>query len=227
MRLKSYKAAVFDMDGVIFDSERLKMNCWIQIAAREGIPDIEATFQKCLGINFEGNRQVFLETYGEDFDFMDFRKKSAVLYHQLADDGRLPKKPGIEELLSFLKENGIKIGVASSTREELVRQQIMDGGLAEYFDVILGGDNVKKGKPDPEIYIKACALLDTAPEEAFAIEDSFNGVRSGYSARMDVIMVPDLVASNKDITRLCLCVQENLYQVIDYLKKDTTRSILP
>jgi len=159
MRLKSYKAAIFDMDGVIFDSERLKMNCWIQIAAREGIPDIEATFQKCLGINFEGNRQVFLETYGEDFDVMDFRKKSAVLYHQLADDGRLPKKPGIEELLSFLKENGIKIGVASSTREELVRQQIIDGGLGDYFDIILGGDNVTKGKPDPEIYLKVCAFI--------------------------------------------------------------------
>lgn len=221
MPLSTFSAVIFDMDGIIFDSEQLKLNNWISLAQKENIPDIASTFRKCIGLNSEGNQRIFQETYGDTVDFDDFKAKADRLYHEAADHGKLPQKPGIKELLSFFKKHGLKIGVASSTRETIVKQQITDGGLLEYFDIILGGDNVKNGKPDPEIYLKACDSLGVRPNEAIAIEDSFHGIRSASSAGMYVIMVPDLAEPTEDISKLCICVQPDHFRVIDYLQPKT------
>ncbi len=132
----------------------------------------------------------------------------------------MAKLKSSEQMLTFLKEYGIKIGVASSTKEALVRQQLLEGGLFDYFDVILGGDHVKNGKPDPEIYLKTCAALDVNPAETFAIEDSFNGIHSAHSAGINVIMVPDLVEASGDMSKLCVCVQPDHFHVLEYFKKE-------
>lgn len=208
-----YKAVVFDMDGVIFDSEIKVIECWEEIAKKYGIANIEDTARKCLGINAVVTKEIFLETYGRDFPYDEYKKEMSALFHRRYDEGRLPLKAGIRVLLQYLKEEGYKIGIASSTRYAVVQQEIKDAGLLSYFDHITGGDMLKKSKPEPDIYLMACEHLDVEPKEAVAIEDSYNGIRSAYRAGMVPIMVPDLVEPDEEMKKLAKYICKDLLQV--------------
>ncbi len=208
-----YKAVVFDMDGVIFDSEIKVIECWEEIAKKYGIANIEDTARKCLGINAVVTKEIFLETYGRDFPYDEYKKEMSALFHRRYDEGRLPLKSGIRELLQYLKEEGYKIGIASSTRYAVVQQEIKDAGLLSYFDHITGGDMLKKSKPEPDIYLMACEHLDVEAKEAVAIEDSYNGIRSAYRAGMVPIMVPDLVEPDEEMKKLAKYICKDLLQV--------------
>lgn len=194
-----YKAVVFDMDGVIFDSEKMILDIWIQLGKEHDIPGIEETMYKCLGVNAAETKQIFLRAYGEDFPYDVYVKEASCRYHAKADGGELPMKPGVVELLTFLKENGYIVGLASSTREGCVRQELEDAGIICYFKELTCGDMLKKSKPEPDIYLMACEKLGVKPEEAIAIEDSFNGIRSAYAAGMTPIMVPDIIQPDEEM----------------------------
>ncbi len=215
-----YKAVVFDMDGVIFDSERLVLECWKEIAQTKGMEQMDEVFRKCIGTNMIKTKEILLEHYGENFPFDEFRTEASILFHSRYDNGRLPMKTGIKELLLYLKEEGIKIGLASSTRYEVVRQELQDASILPYFQSLTCGDMVKQSKPEPEIFLKACESLCVKPEEAIAIEDSFNGIRSAYRAGMLAIMVPDMVAPNEEMEQLAGKIFNNLLEVKEWLKKE-------
>lgn len=215
----SIEAVVFDMDGIIFDSEKLVLKCWQVIADKYNIKGIEDACYRCLGLNRTATREIFLEIYGNDFDYDGYKQEMSALFHSEAAGGRLEKKPGIEELLRYLKESGIKLAVASSTRREVVETELKEGGLYEYFDVVIAGDMVEKSKPEPDIYLKACECLGVDSANSFAIEDSFNGIRSAYAAGMRTIMVPDMAQPDDEIRGMCECVQANHIEVRDYIVK--------
>ena len=147
---------IFDMDGVIFDSEILVLQAWKEVAERHGIAGVEAACHECLGTNSVVSKGVFLKHYGEDFPYEEYKAEMAKVFFSHASGGKLAKKPGVEELLKYLKAKGFKIGLASSTREALVRSEISDGGLLGYFDQIIGGDMVERSKPEPDIFLEAC-----------------------------------------------------------------------
>ena len=128
-----YDAVVFDMDGVIFDSERAVMQCWKELAEKYQIPDIEQAVLSCTGTTMKRTREIMLETYGADFPYDTYAKESSAIYHSRYDGGRLPMKPGVVELLTFLKEEGKKIALASSTRRQTVTNQLRDAGILEFF----------------------------------------------------------------------------------------------
>lgn len=199
---ENIEAVVFDMDGVIFDSERMCIECWKEIANRHNIPSIEEACHTCIGLNMKRTREVMFELYGEDFPYDEYSKEESALFHQRFDGGKLPKKPGIEELLIAIKKKGMKIALASSTRKAMVEQELTDGGLISYFDAIVGGDMVERSKPEPDIYLKACEVLKISPENAVAIEDSYNGIRSAYRAGLFPIMVPDLIGPDEEMQSL-------------------------
>lgn len=155
---------IFDMDGVIFDSEILVLQAWKEVAERHGIAGVEAACHECLGTNSVVSKGVFLKHYGEDFPYEEYKAEMAEVFFSHASGGKLAKKPGVEELLKYLKMRGFKIGLASSTREVLVRSEISDGGLLGYFDQIIGGDMVERSKPEPDIFLEACRRLGTRPE---------------------------------------------------------------
>lgn len=215
-----YKAVVFDMDGVIFDSERLVLECWKEIAQEKGMTNMDEVFRKCIGTNMVKTKEILLEYYGEDFLFDAFRKEASILFHSRYDNGRLPMKTGIKELLIYLKEQGVKIGLASSTRYEVVRQELQDAGILSYFKSLTCGDMVKQSKPEPEIFLKACESLSVKPEEAIAIEDSFNGIRSAYRAGMLAIMVPDMIAPNEEMKQLAGKIFNDLLEVKEWLQQE-------
>lgn len=211
------EAVVFDMDGIIFDSEKLVLECWQVVAEKYNIGDIETSCRNCLGLNRTATKEYFLGVYGKDFPYDDYKKEMSDLFHKRAAGGNLDKKPGIEELLKFLKEKNIKLAVASSTRREVVVQELRDGGLLTYFDAVIAGDMVQRSKPCPDIFLKACEELDVAPKNAYAIEDSFNGIRAAKNAGMRPIMVPDMVEPDEEIKGLCECVLENHFKVKEYM----------
>ena len=127
---------IFDMDGVIFDSEILVLQAWKEVAERHGIAGVEAACHECLGTNSVVSKGVFLKHYGEDFPYEEYKAEMAEVFFSHASGGKLAKKPGVEELLKYLKMRGFKIGLASSTREALVRSEISDGGLLDIMDYI-------------------------------------------------------------------------------------------
>lgn len=213
----NYEAVVFDMDGVIFDSERAVMNCWLELAQKYDIKDIEKPYFACVGTTMTRTREIMLETYGEDFPYDEYARESSLMYHEKYDGGKLTMKPGVMELLSYLKGKGKKIALASSTRRETVTNQLRWAGIIDYFDVIICGDMVTKSKPAPDIFLKACQELGVSPEKTYAIEDSYNGIRAAHAGQLRPIMVPDLLEADDEMRGMAECVCDNLNEVIDYL----------
>lgn len=213
-----YQAIVFDMDGVIFDTERLVIEFWKEVAKKHNIPNVEHTCIQCLGTNRVRTREIFLENYGADFPFDPYRAEVTELFNTHYKGVPLPTKPGIRELLNYLQEQDIKVGLASSTAQHLVRDEIGTAGLLPYFQTLVCGDMVEHSKPAPDIFLKACEILNADPTKSIAIEDSFNGIRSAHCAGMTPIMVPDQVQPTDEIRTLAFHVMPSLLDVLNWLK---------
>ncbi len=218
MLSKDFDAVVFDMDGVIFDSERATMYCWLDLAEKYDIPNIKEPYYACIGTTMVRTREIMLETYGPDFPYDEYAKEASVMYHEKYDGGRLPMKKGIRELLVFLKENNKKIALASSSRRQTVVNQLRDANILEYFDAVICGDMVERSKPAPDIFLKACSEIGVEPQRAYGIEDSFNGIRALSAAGMHAIMVPDLLAATDEMKELSERVLGDLLEVREYLR---------
>lgn len=216
--MSDYEAIVFDMDGVIFDSERAVMNCWLELADKYGIENIEEPYMACTGTTMARTREIMLEAYGEDFPYDRYAKEASIMYHERYDGGRLPMKPGVVELLAFLKQENKKIALASSTRRLTVTNQLRDAGILDYFDAVICGDMVERSKPAPDIFLKACEELGVQPHKAYAIEDSYNGIRAAYSGGLRPIMVPDLLPANEEMEEKTEAVLDSLLEVVKYLR---------
>lgn len=212
-----YKAVVFDMDGVIFDSERAVMQCWKEVASRHNIPDIEKAILACTGTTMVRTREIMLNLYGTDFPYDEYARESSAIFHSRYDGGRLPMKQGVKELLNFLKEHNKKIALASSTRQQVVTDELRDAGIIEYFDRIICGDMVSRSKPAPDIFLKACEELNISPSDSYAIEDSYNGIRAAHAGGLHPIMVPDLLPADEEMQSLAEIVLPSLTSVMEYL----------
>ncbi len=195
------RGVVFDMDGLLLDTERVVNEAWDEAARRTGFADVEHAKRACLGLNEQSTRAFFLRTYGADFDYDTFRTLTRRLAHEVLDV-EVPVKEGAAALLAGLHECGIPLAVASSTREVTVRDQLSRAGLLPYFSAVITGDMVRCGKPHPEIFRKACEALGLPPEECLAFEDSINGIRSAFRAGMYPVHVPDQVPGNPETAAL-------------------------
>ncbi len=217
--MRDFEAAVFDMDGVIFDSERAVIECWKQIAPQYGITDIETHCIAATGLNEEATRRIFKEQYGDELPYDEMRARRRALFIEKFDQGLVPVKEGARELLKYLKDNGYKTALASSTSEGTVRRELGMAGLLDFFDFIIGGNNVTHSKPDPEIFLKAMAGLGVAPETSIVIEDSYNGVRAGHASGAFVVMVPDLLPPTDEILPLTDMVVESLTELLERIRR--------
>lgn len=211
------KSIVFDMDGVLFDSEALDHECWIARAAQLSLPDIDEVFYRTLGRTMEATYELLRGKYGSDFDGPGFLKLTLGLFDERVEKEGMPLKPYAKECLARLKEAGFLIGLASSTKIERVTKQLKDTGLYDYFDTVVGGGMFEKGKPNPEAFLLACERLGVDPAQTYVIEDSYNGIRAAYNGGMKAIMVPDLVQPDDEIRGLCYRVLSNLDEVADML----------
>ncbi len=213
---------IFDMDGVIFDSERACLYTWTETAQKYGIRDVREVFDRCIGTNNNQTRQIVEDAYSGEFGEGIADKllsESSRLFHEKYDGGNLPIKDGVKEILEYLREKKVRCAVASSTRKAVVEAELRDAGLIDYFEEIVGGDAVKISKPDPEIYLLACEQMKVKPENAYAIEDSFNGIRSAHAAGMKPIMVPDMIPADDEMRSLSTAVCDDLKAVIEYFDR--------
>lgn len=214
-------AVIFDMDGVIFDTERLCRDSWRETAAKYGINDIDEVFPLCIGSAEWVTRELFRVRYGDDLDFDAFRADAAAIFNKAGENGGFPKKKGVTQLLTYLKGRGIKVGVASSTVTERVRAELKDAALDRYFDVIVGGDCVKRSKPEPDIFLHCLSLLGAAKEDTLIIEDSHNGVKAAAKAQIRCIMVPDLLPPTEETNALAYRTLPSLVEVKELLEAES------
>lgn len=212
------KTVVFDMDGVILDSEALVLNAWKRIGEKYGYSGIETVFRNCIGTNKTETERIVFEHYGADFPYDTFREEASALFQEKTKEKGVPVKRGARELLSYLKVNGFQIGLASSTRVVRVEEELEQVGLLKFFQVVVGGDMVSHSKPHPEIYERACEKLGVPTSEAFAIEDSYNGVRSAHRAGMKVLMVPDMLPPDAEMEELTVEIFPSLMGVLGYFQ---------
>jgi HAD superfamily hydrolase (TIGR01509 family) len=217
--VKDFEGIIFDMDGVIFDSERAIMECFLEIGKKYNIKDLDKVYLLCTGVTFEKTKEIILNHYGNDFPYDKYNEEGTKLFFEKYKDYKLPLKNGVFELMKYLKANNKKIALASSTKKDLVLKELGAHNLLKYFDVIVTGDMVSKSKPEPDIYLKAIELLKIDSFKLFAIEDSFNGVKSATKANLKTIMVPDLVKPDEFIKNKATIVLSNLLEIIDYLNK--------
>lgn len=210
---------IFDMDGVLFDTERISCECWMEVGEAMGLGDLNEGVRGSIGLNRNDSRALMARLYGEDFPYDEFHDTVHALFRQRIREEGLPLKEGVMEILSYLEDNGYIIGLASSTNRKSVMEHLEEAGITHYFRVIVTGDMVEHSKPMPDIYLKACGELGVSPVNAVAIEDSPNGIRSAYRAGMKPVMVPDVIEPTPEIEALLYGKFYSLTDVTDYLKR--------
>jgi HAD superfamily hydrolase (TIGR01509 family) len=218
-KIKKYQAAVFDMDGLLLDSERIALKTFISACNEYGFdPDVEV-YYRCIGSNDIKTRQILIEGYGEQFPYEKIAKQWHNKYESEAENHPFPLKPGVNELLTLLEKQEIKIACATSTRHASAERKLANAGLLPYFDFIVGGDEIIKCKPDPEIYLKSCQKLGALPAECLALEDSDNGVLSAFAAGMQVVQVPDMLQPAEKVRALGHCIVSSLIDVMAFMSE--------
>ena len=213
----TFHPVIFDMDGVIFDSERLLLECWKVVADRHGVPDIEATLSLCLGVNINISRQIYFDRYGPDFPLDEYQTEVRAIFRARCPDGYPPVKPGARDLLAWLREQGVPLALASSTHTEIVRRELEGAGLLSFFDAVICGDQISRSKPAPDIFLTAAAALGADASDCFIIEDSFNGVRAAFAAGARTLMVPDVVPPDEEMREKAEVILPSLDAARDYL----------
>lgn len=227
-------AVVFDMDGVILDSEQLVVKSWKKIAAKYGIDDIENFCMAALGLNRDAAKKLYGRMYKDRYDkesgdirleYDRLKAEMSAKFHRAASEGELVLKTGVTDILEMLHRNRIPCALATSTRREVVIPELTKLGVIEYFDRLICGDMVARSKPAPDIFLKACEELGAAPEHTYAVEDSYNGVRAACAAGMRVVMIPDLVPADEEMREKADLIMKDLNELREYLEVEKTTQV--
>lgn len=216
--MKKIKAVLFDMDGVIFDTEKAYLDTWIKVFKKYGYEMKKEIYISVMGTGRKNVKKTFLKIFGDNLPIEDMYKEKDELLAKIIEEGKVPTKNGAEEILLYLKENGYKIALATSARRMRVDKQVNMAGLNKYFDVIVTGDEISKGKPDPEIFLKAAHKLSVLPEECIVIEDSPAGIQAAFNGHMYGIHVEDLKEADEVIKKYCYRNYKNLQQIQKYIE---------
>ena len=196
------KAVIFDLDGTLIDTERYYRKVWPQALEHFGYhpSDKQILELRSLGRPFAPKK--LKEWFGDDFDYDTVREYRKQLFDECVKRDGIKLKPGVLQLLEYLKEKGIIIAIATATDGKRTAQYLEMAGISDYVDIICSAANVKEGKPSPDVYIQACKQLKLAPEYCFAVEDSPNGIKSAYSAGLRVIFIPDQTRDEPEAEKL-------------------------
>lgn len=212
----NFKAAIFDMDGLLLDTERLCMRIFKQACETLNLPFHKDTYLSIIGRNAAGIETILHNAYGDDLPKL--HQEWQLNYNAITHHQAIALKDGVIELLQWLKANNIPTSVATSTHKDLAKIKLKLAGIDGYFDNLTCGCEVSNGKPDPEIYLLAASRLGIEPRDCLAFEDSNNGVIAAVSASMQTFQIPDLVTPSDEIIALGHNIQPSLHHVLQSLK---------
>ena len=212
------KAIIFDMDGLMIDSERVTFECYQERLKDMNLTMDEEFYKTLLGKPIKGIYQRFYDVYGNDFPIEDVIKDVHALMAKRFETEGVPIKTGLKSLLEYLKENNYKTIVATSSNRERVDTILSQAQITDYFDDSICGDEVTKGKPNPEVFLKSCQKLGVNVDEAIVLEDSEAGIQASYDAGIKVICIPDMKYPEKQYEEKTFKILKDLNDVTEYLK---------
>lgn len=213
------KGAVFDMDGLMFDTEKLVYRAWQRVMDSNGYDYDFEIYKKTVGRRTAETRKFYEELYGGEFDYQRLRSEANVFFRDDIETNGVPLKKGLVNILEYLKNHNMKIALATSTSSTTAMGLLEKANVKQYFDRFVCGNMVKNGKPHPEVFLTAAKELCLKPESCIALEDSINGIKSAYNAGMKPLMVPDLLEPTEEIKPMLFALCKDLDEAIEYFKQ--------
>ena len=203
------RGAIFDMDGTLFDTEKLYRRAWLEAAPEFGE---EKNYELPTAISGSNLGEASYRIIRKFYPNIDAKAYLARVLELVNDwhEKNLELMAGVEEILNFFKTSGVKMAVASSAPVEVIEENLLRANLRGYFEILVGGDKVANGKPAPDIFLLAAKELNLEPNDCYIFEDSLNGIRSAYSSGGAAIMIPDQVQPTEEIKKLCTAIFPNL-----------------
>ncbi len=213
------KALLFDLDGLLVDSEPLSRRAWNEVIARVGYTLSDEVFMQMVGRSESEVRTLFERVFGPDFPFEKVtRLRQAHFLEALAREG-VPPKPGAHDLLAYVTRRGLAKAVASSTSRAMAEAKLRSAGLREFFEVIVTGEDVPQAKPAPDLFLEAARRLNLPPEACVVLEDSSVGVQAAHAAGMRCILIPDVQPLSAEIVNLATWHLRSLAEVPALLER--------
>ena len=210
---------VFDVDGLMIDTESVWKNAFDKAGDKYGIPNLGDTlFPSLIGKRLEDEQELLDRLLPSDIQNQLINEWRQIGLGSL--EREVPVKPGLYEMLDYLEQHHIKMAVATTTRRELTEQRLKKIGVYDRFDYVLCGDEVTKRKPDPEIYLSVLKKMNTDAKNALVLEDSVVGVEAAYRAGIDCIQVPDLIAPTEVQEKQTICIVKDLMEARDYIQEN-------
>ena len=209
---REVRAVVFDMDGLLFDSETVYRDAMIATAAALGVEMPPSLFLRLVGLPWAANIPMLLDHYGPSFDPEGFRREATRRFHLVADAG-IGLKAGVVEILDALDRLDLPRAVATSSMHPTVQHHLGQHGLLGRFQALVAQGDYARGKPAPDPFLAAAERLGVAPADCLALEDSHSGVRAAHAAGMMTIMVPDLLDPTEEMRTLCVRIARDLHEV--------------
>lgn len=221
--MNKIEAVLFDMDGVIFDTEAIYLKVWTEVFKKYKYKMTKDIYISVMGRGRNNVIKTFLEAFGKNLPITQMYKEKDEKLSKIIKYGQVPMKDGVKEILDFLKENNYKVALATSAKRDRALIQLEMENIIEKFDTIVCGDEVVNSKPHPEIFLKAAKKLCVNPKDCIVIEDSAAGIEGAYKAKMIGIHVEDLKKADNDILKYCHRSFENLLDIKAYLSKNIDR----
>ncbi|MVX64602.1 HAD-IA family hydrolase [Clostridium chromiireducens] len=214
--MKKIDAVLFDMDGVIFDTENVYLDIWTKVFEKYGYTMTLDVYISVMGTGRENVIKTFLEIYGEDLPIGEMYIEKDKKLEEVIKNGLVPTKQGAKEILNYFKQKNYKIALATAAKRDRVTRQLKMADMIDIFDDIVCGDDIKFGKPNPEIFLKAAQKLSVDPGKCLVIEDSPAGIKAAFNAKMTGIHVEDLKKADEEILNYCYKSFKNLLEIQEY-----------
>ncbi|MDD2176089.1 HAD family phosphatase [Acidovorax sp. D2M1] len=214
-----FTAAIFDMDGLLVDSERVTLRAWLDAARARGIALAEADYLQVVGRASTDSDAMLTALLGGPQMFEQVQSDVAARLWDAGPEPLFPLKPGAASLLHALRQAGVPCAVASSSRRDEIEHRLGRVDVLQHFHAWAGGNEVQRGKPDPALYQLAAARLGVDPAQCLAFEDSENGARAAQAAGVAVVIVPDLKAPGIEVVERSHGVLESLVHPHDHLPR--------
>lgn len=209
---------IFDMDGILIDSERQSNEGWLWAAGQLGVDMPMWLIDSFKGAPAELCCKSFDDYYKGVIDYWEAKELRTQHVYKIRETEGIPVKKGVKDIFEYIRNNGLKCAVATSTRRESAEKTLHEIGVWDYLDAVVYGDEVEHGKPEPDIFLRAAKAIGVNPSEAVVVEDSINGIKAGYAADMRVVHIPDTIAIDDDIRKLTYMVCADLNGLIDVVE---------